>query len=780
MRSWCHSLVCVLSLCLWILFSTAAGRSTRYDEWWVLGPGGGGAQFMPTISPHDPNRVLVGCDMTGSYITHDGGGSWRMFNLRGRTHFFSFDPAAPDTIYDQGIGLWRSTDAGASWNLVYPAPANVTGLVMPDDHADVRIMTKEGPAQAVLALAIDPADSRKMFAAFASDRRTAQLRASADWGGSWTDEREFAGGVRKIYIDPRSPADGRTIYVIGAQSVSVRERGEWKDGPAVPGSESFVDISAGFPRGGRPPVIYATVPARLDRGAISGGIVVSSDGGQSWKQAGSGILEQIKPTRPLPDFPAIATSLDHPEVAYVSAGRLNMGSPRSLGVAKTVDSGKTWRFVWLESGQSSKDVDDGWVSERFGPGWGDNPLSLGVSPANPDLCYGTDYGRTLKSTDGGKTWKAVYTRKLGEAWASTGLDVTTCYGVHFDPFDHRRLFISYTDIGLFRSEDGGKSWISSTVNGVPRDWVNTTYWVEFDPDVRGRMWAVMSGTHDLPRPKMWRRASPSSYRGGVCRSDDGGKTWTVTTQGMAPTAGTHILLDRRSPSTGRILYVAGFGRGVFKSTDGGTTWALRNNGLPAKEPFAWRLAQDNKGVLYLVIARRSDDGSIGNDGDGGLYRSKDGAETWQKVDLPPGVNGPNGLAIDPSDTDRMYLAAWRRNDSQPTAGGGIFLSMDGGASWRSVLSADQHVYDVTIDAHNANVLFACGFESSAWRSSDRGETWQRIRGYNFKWGHRVIPDPYSPDHIYVTTFGGSLWYGPATGDPNAREDVVTPQLKFSR
>jgi photosystem II stability/assembly factor-like uncharacterized protein len=780
MRSWCLSLVRVLSLCLLILFSTAAGKSARYDQWRVLGPGGGGAQFMPTISPHDPNHVLVGCDMTGSYVTDDGGGSWRMFNLRGRTHFFSFDPAAPGTIYDQGIGLWRSTDAGASWNLVYPAPANVTGLVMPDDHADVRIMTTEGPAPAVLALAIDPADSRKMLAAFASDRRTAQLRASADWGGSWTDVREFAGGVRKIYVDPHSPADSRTIYVIGAGSVSVRERGEWKDGPAAPGSGSFADISAGFPQGGGPPVIYATVPARLEGGVVSGGIVVSSDGGQSWKQAGSGILEQIKPARPLPDFPAIATSLDHPEVAYVSAGRLNMGSPRSLGVAKTVDSGKTWRFVWLESGQSSKDVDDGWVSERFGPGWGDNPLSLGVSPANPDLCYGTDYGRTLKSADGGKTWKAVYTQKQGEAWASTGLDVTTCYGVHFDPFDHRRLFISYTDIGLFRSEDGGRSWVSSTVNGVPRDWVNTTYWVEFDPDVRGRMWAVMSGTHDLPRPKMWRRASPSSYGGGVCRSDDGGKTWTVTTQGMAPTAATHILLDRRSPSTSRVLYVAGFGRGVFKTTDGGTTWVLKNNGLPAKEPFAWRLAQDNKGVLYLVIARRSDDGSFGNDGDGGLYRSKDGAETWQKVDLPPGVNGPNGLAIDPSDTERMYLAAWRRNDSQPTAGGGIFLSEDGGASWRSVLSADQHVYDVTIDARNAGVLFACGFESSAWRSSDRGETWQRIRGYNFKWGHRVIPDPSNPDHIYVTTFGGSLWYGPAAGDRNAREDIATPQLRFSR
>ena len=36
-------------------------------------------------------------------------------------------------------------------------------------------------------------------------------------------------------------------------------------------------------------------------------------------------------------------------------------------------------------------------------------------------------------------------------------------------------------------------------------------------------------------------------------------------------------------------------------------------------------------------------------------------------------------------------------------------------------------------------------------------------GYNFKWGRRVIPDPYDPKMVYITTFGGSVWHGPATG-----------------
>jgi len=103
------------------------------------------------------------------------------------------------------------------------------------------------------------------------------------------------------------------------------------------------------------------------------------------------------------------------------------------------------------------------------------------------------------------------------------MDVTTAYGVHFDPFNRQRLFITYTDIGLFRSEDGGESWVSATV-GVPRPWVNTTCWVEFDPAVEGRMWAAMSGTHDLPRSKMWRQRGVGTYNGGVSVSDDGGRT----------------------------------------------------------------------------------------------------------------------------------------------------------------------------------------------------------------------------------------------------------------
>ena len=144
------------------------------------------------------------------------------------------------------------------------------------------------------------------------------------------------------------------------------------------------------------------------------------------------------------------------------------------------------------------------------------------------------------------------------------------------------------------------------------------------------------------------------------------------------------------------------------------------------------------------MARRSERGRIGDADDGALYRSTDGAAHWTRVSLPAGTNGPNGLTVDPADPKRLYLSAWGVTHPDGDTGGGIFLSTDGAATWRLVLGEAQHVYDVTVDPRDPKVLYACGFDQAAFRSTDRGETWTRIRGFNFKWGQRVVADPRDP------------------------------------
>jgi photosystem II stability/assembly factor-like uncharacterized protein len=708
-----------LSLAIAAALACAASPPPPAEGWRIIGPGGGGSLFHPTVSPHDSRTALVACDMTGAYLTRDGGATWRIFNLGEPVQFFVFDPLDANAIYAGagGGGLFRSGDAGASWKRFFPR--QVEKITMGDDHASGYLYTTGQPRGEVTAMAIDPADSRSLYLALGS-----ALWTTVDTGATWQKAADLPGRAYQIWIEPRSPRGDRTLYAAGADALYIRREGRWRTSQ-LPGTVTAIS--------GAPPAFYAT---------IAGKIYVSPDGGMTWRESS------------LPGFQgqatAIAASAGHPEIAYVSYSGLRAPVRVTWGVAKTTDSGRHWEPVY-------SNVHDAWLADRFGAGWAGNPIGLGVAPHDAATVYATDSGRVLRSTDGGKTWNSAYSNRTPDGnWTTNGIDVTTCYGVHFDPFDARHMFIGYTDIGLWASDTAGASWYSATRRGVPRQWENTTYWMEFDPAVRGRMWAAMSATHDLPRPKMWQRASPDSYTGGVVRSDDGGRSWRVQNAGMPETAATHILRDPAGA-----LYVTGFGRGVFKSTDAGEHWSLRNAGIAGGQPFAWRIVRDSMGALYLILARRSDDGGFGNAGDGALYRSTDGAEHWSRVPLPAGLNGPNGLAIDPRDPARLYLAAWGRSTREGAADGGIYLSRDRGAHWRRALDRDQHIYDVTIDPTDARVLYATGFESAAWRSADRGLTWGRIPGFDFKWAHRVAVDPLDRGLIYITTFGGSVWHGMA-------------------
>ena len=745
-----------IAICMGLAVAlTFASSASRAQDFKVVGPGGGGAMFHATINPHDANEVLVACDMTGSYISHDGGKSWRMFNLRGPVHFFAFDPVDPHTMYAGTEALWRSGDDGETWKLVWPRPATVLTVYMATDHADETIVADPNPIGKIVAFAIDPANSRMLFASAVKDGKAGVFR-STDFGVTWERLHDLQNPPQKMWVDPTSDKANRDIYIAQKDGVTVRSHGQWQF-HAAPNRVTFTDTSAGFaPQQGA--ILYATSQS---------GIYLSRDSGATWLPS------------PLPgkgaQVRAIATSLLHPRSAYVSYSHLQLDGKTWMGVARTRDAGHTWSLVWKEDKTSSPNIHDNWISKQIGVEWGENPLELSVAEQDPELCYGTDFGRTMITTDGGATWRGAYSKQVADGnWTSTGLDVTTNYGYLFDPFDKSRRFIPTTDIGLFRSEDNGRSWTRS-VTGVPEAWSNTTYWVIFDPAIRNKMWGVMSGTHDLPRPKMWRTRSVSTYQGGVCVSTDGGRTWEPSSKGMPETAPTHILLDPDSPAGHRTLWVAAMGRGVYKSTDDGATWTLKNQGITQSEPLAWRLARAKDGTLYVVIARRSEDGSINTPGDGALYKSTNGGESWTPVTLPSGVNGPNGLTVDPDHPNRLYLSAWTRATHDHGIGGGIFLSDDGGKSWKNVLDRDQHIYDVTVDPRNANTLYAAGFESSAWRSTDRGLHWTRISGFNFKWAHRVMPDLNDPNMIFITTFGGGVWHGAASG-AKRRPDIATPKL----
>ena len=245
-----------------------------------------------------------------------------------------------------------------------------------------------------------------------------------------------------------------------------------------------------------------------------------------------------------------------------------------------------------------------WMTLAYDWGWGEEPHEIMVCPTDGDYAAFSEDGRTWRTDDGGQSWFCCNVRETSSGsnwWTSAGFEVTTNYFFHWAPWDHDRTYITYTDCGFFRSEDGGLSWRWSA-SGSP--WGNTFYDLAFDPGVPGKMWAVASNHHDIPHEKMLRRSDFPNFTGGVLLSTNYGQTWTDLghSTGLPQGAPTCIILDPSSPPAARTLYVAVIGRGVYKSTDGGASWFSVNNGLIVgtnRNAHLLKLMPD--GTLYCSI-----------------------------------------------------------------------------------------------------------------------------------------------------------------------------------
>ena len=88
--------------------------------WERLGPGGGGSTFKPTFSYHSDSEFILRCDMTGAYLTRDGGQSFSQINFPNGSSSFAYDPHDSLKIYIGSQTLHRSTDGGKNWQMIFP------------------------------------------------------------------------------------------------------------------------------------------------------------------------------------------------------------------------------------------------------------------------------------------------------------------------------------------------------------------------------------------------------------------------------------------------------------------------------------------------------------------------------------------------------------------------------------------------------------------------------------------------------------------------------------
>jgi photosystem II stability/assembly factor-like uncharacterized protein len=769
-------------------------KSSETNTWQVIGPGGGGGVLKPTVSPFNGNFVFTHCDMSAAYVSHNGGLNWKMKNLWNVPDDFEFDPVDSNTVYvatrgflhseDRGSGislLLRSADKGDKWQIVYPdvtKSKRVERLQSTDlKPSDIIEGSLDGTIQKVK---VDPADNKCIYLGIAplidymgrgnKDKNSegASLVLSTDHGTTWNT---IAGlpGKRVMGIFPESREGYLTVFTEqNCVHVNVTT-GEVNSLPLP--AEGVIAVEGGKNMSGH--LIYLQARFRKDG---KGGMYISKDLGRSWKQINSGLLDDLEKDM-VPDFrQGLAVCESVPEVAYISIDKPRHNAKGTFDpiycVYKTGNGGLSWEPVLVSSsfeGYITKNFEGSWMEKSYDPGWGGSPIDMGVAPGNPDICYAGDNGRGYKTTNGGKTWVQIYSHNNPDgSYSSNGLDVTTCYGIHFDPFDKSHFFISYTDIGLFHTFSGGKSWLHS-ISNIPGSWQNTCYDIEFDPSVKGKVWSVWANAHDLPRDKMFGDRGFGNFEGGVAVSEDAGITWQKSNTGIPENSVcTNVLLDPTSPAGSRILYVSIFEKGVYKSTDGGRTWNQSNNGL-GNNLFAWQLRQNSKGRLFVLFARGKSQGKVV---DGAVYYSDDQAVSWNQLPLPEGVNGPHDLLIDPKHPKTIFISCWPRTKNGNDIKGGIIKTTDGGKSWKQVFDERVRVNSAGLDPNHPNVIYINTFQNSAYRSEDSGTTWKRIEGYRFKWGQRAIPDINNPGMLFITTYGGSVFYGPAEGVPGWPDDIL--------
>jgi photosystem II stability/assembly factor-like uncharacterized protein len=215
----------------------------------------------------------------------------------------------------------------------------------------------------------------------------------------------------------------------------------------------------------------------------------------------------------------------------------------------------------------------------------------------------------------------------------------------------------------------------------------------------------------------------------------GGLQW----RSIGPLRGGRSITSSGSPSRPNEYYFGAVGGGLWKTTDGGTTWRPVTDGqLHSSSVGAVAVSASNPDVVYIGMGETELRGNI-MQGDG-VYKSIDAGKTWKHVGLED-TQAISRIRVHPTNPDIVYVSAlghpYARNAER-----GVFRSKDGGATWQKILYSNDHsgAVDLCLDPQNPQVLFAAiwdanrtpwsltsgGPGSGFFKSTDGGDHWTEI------------------------------------------------------
>ncbi len=475
----------------------------------------------------------------------------------------------------------------------------------------------------------------------------------------------------------------------------------------------------------------------------------------------------------------------------------------------------------------------------IGPGVGGSMFGVAIDPANPNIIIqGGDMGAAFRSADGGKSWVALGGASGNQPGASGVWDVK------FSEKDPNIVWIASG--GAYKSVDSGKHWkymgpVFKSIGAVAIDPTdpNIVYIAEgFSPRivikwVQGRVWKTTNGGTnwtELPRPSgpidkdslKYRNYStividPNSKfipgeghqriyiigRGGLYRSDNGGKSWKDLSAPFVPGSTNDLVLINKNHKSILFAGIApcnkpGAKGGVYKSVDNGETWQAVNKGLTpllvkihSRNPNK-KLLKDRNAIIYPIMLGNAtkDPNRLYLGHTYGFYRTDNMGKRWRRLAGEQDyIKDRDGKYTSARRTDRVFknavfggVCGMHRiavSQSNPdlvifTDMNDVYKSTNAGKTWES-LGAD----------------FVKQFDNSfAQKYPPNRYTWTiKPRGYQNVVADAIVVDPFNPKIYYaaymdlgfqISRDGGISWEHPSKGIPSRGHTwtaVVDPKNK---
>ena len=631
-----------------------------------------------------------------------GDDSWTVAGLPagGTVYQLVVDPVTPSNLYaSSGPGVFKSTDSGASWTLVFRTLNPASDLV------------------------IEPEKPSVLYVAYGGDAQKTLFK-STDGGQTWNEADDGIGmisssqidGVYKIAVDPVN--DGvvyATTYNTGVFKTT-DHGAHWhaiNTGLSALPHNLNVELNLLMVDPADPTRVYLGVLEYLSptNGSTAlAGLYVSTDAGDSWNPSGW-IGSNLGTT-------LVMDPSDHTHLLTCSAGNY-IGAK----LVSSSDSGATWTAGAACPYETS---------------------ALAIDPADSQHIYiGTYNAGLYESTNGGTTQNLV---------SGFGTDYITYLtfnaGTAASPATPPNLYVSTGGWGVFQGSSGGSTWspISQASQGIYNVQVNQMLMgadgilylasvgsgVYASPD-QGATWTQVgaslvgptggdAGANSLIEDPA---ANSTLYAGtfdSVFKTIDGGATWSRSVTGM-PTNPTvyGLALDPQQPS---VIYAGlAWGEGVYKSMDGGATWNAADSGISLGPNWAGGAGTS----IYAVATDAQQSGVVYVGTDIGVYKTSDGAASWSPSRNGIGDPWTLAVAVDPSNSNNIYACTAT----------GFYKSTDAGATWKASNTGlnGYLMTTIQIDPNQPSTLYLSenypvgyGQAGYVFMSTDGGDTWNPLTG----------------------------------------------------